>query len=668
MHRKTIILVTICAFLNVGDALTLDALPEMVFDVAKIILKARKIVGNYAVEGVPYPLFEKTEREMFKRFDLVNNNLEYLSRRTEAQEATTNHLISSLPRRLQLELRLNDLSDYLTRIDVNYRRMLEYAEERDHIEKATLIDFARHVVSHDPSSSINLLERIFRFLSPGRKGITDNGILHSLADSLATFELDGLVCETKNQSAQQVIYNLYNSIALTELKGYTMIQFSYMILKLYNEGNYLKESQLQQERFETRTNLAISAVKSAMQDVSRDLYRCDPKRHIKGQTYDEVTQLIQGYLQNEVDMNPYATCRENCAEYKYTKNYGCFKNLYCQKQRTCMGKILNCQFVDSDMWVCPASAYSGRRYEYIKYENGDVLGRDEGCIRGTTKVDSWWRWLFWHCSYCMCLCDEAGPQSDRFFNLRPALSNITHNKVVTGLRFIKVNRVFHMQIQEGVLKPYGKIDEDTIRWVPVSAYKITDKNVHNGIDYHQMSWEKRAVDLDDLVADKNHIVTGVKFKMIGSHLNFEIRITPFDFKNGTLIDPVNKSVWKDNPNTDSSLKNPRKRLNLYKPDIPTRSLSPSVPDSSTDQYIEFVNTDLHKDAAQTTVPFIDIQPVQSLIPGPLSGAGIFHKGRPDFGGFLAPKIITYDFSEHLKAIFPEDESPENTVLPEVEAN
>lgn len=104
-----------------------------------------------------------------------------------AQEATTNHLISSLPRRLQLELRLNDLSDYLTRIDVNYRRMLEYAEERDHIEKATLIDFARHVVSHDPSSSINLLERIFTFLSPGRKGITDNGILHSLADSLATF-------------------------------------------------------------------------------------------------------------------------------------------------------------------------------------------------------------------------------------------------------------------------------------------------------------------------------------------------------------------------------------------------------------------------------------------------------------------------------------------------
>ncbi len=31
------------------------------------------------------------------------------------------------------------------------------------------------------------------------------------------------------------------------------------------------------------------------------------------------------------------------------------------------------------------------------------------------KVDSWWRWLFWHCSYCMCKCDAPGPNSDRYW-------------------------------------------------------------------------------------------------------------------------------------------------------------------------------------------------------------------------------------------------------------
>lgn len=46
-----------------------------------------------------------------------------------------------------------------------------------------------------------------------------------------------MLCNTK-QSPQQVLYNLYNAIALTELKGYSMIQFSYMLLKLYDRGNF----------------------------------------------------------------------------------------------------------------------------------------------------------------------------------------------------------------------------------------------------------------------------------------------------------------------------------------------------------------------------------------------------------------------------------------------
>lgn len=98
------------------------------------------------------------------------------------------------------------------------------------------------------------------------------------------------------------------------------------------------------------------------------------------------------------------------------------------------------------MWVCPSSPMAARRYEYIEYENGKVLGEKKQCNLGTTKVwkikfhgkrpirnlfyfqvDSWWRYLFWHCSYCFCICDEQGKKSDRFFNLRPTLSNITNN-------------------------------------------------------------------------------------------------------------------------------------------------------------------------------------------------------------------------------------------------
>lgn len=90
-------------------------------------------------------------------------------------------------------------------------------------------------------------------------------------------------------------------------------------------------------------------------------------------------------------------------------------------------------------------------------------------------------------------------------------------------------------------------------------------------------------------------------------------------------------------------------MRLRNADVPTRIKNPSVPLSSHDQYIKFTNTDIDRDAAQTTVPFLDAQPVVSLIPVPLSGVGIFYKGYSNSGGYIAPKIFTYDYSKHLTA-------------------
>lgn len=40
--------------------------------------------------------------------------------------------------------------------------------------------------------------------------------------------------------------------------------------------------------------------------------------------------------------------------------------------------------------------------------------------------------------------------------------------------------------------------------------------------------------------------------MIGSHLNLEARVTPFDFITGKLIDPSTKSYWIGNDKTELS--------------------------------------------------------------------------------------------------------------------
>lgn len=80
--------------------------------------------------------------------------------------------------------------------------------------------------------------------------------------------------------------------------------------------------------------------------------------------------------------------------------------------------------------------------------------------------------------------------------------------MVTGLRFTKLNRIIHLQIQEGKLLPRGQIDTETIRWVPIDNYKLTDKNVYNKQDYHTLTWESRAIDLDDIEGENGHLLTG----------------------------------------------------------------------------------------------------------------------------------------------------------------
>lgn len=292
-----------------------------------------------------------------------------------------------------------------------------------------------------------------------------------------------------------------------------------------------------------------------------------------------------------------------------------------------------------------------RRYESIEFENGRVLGKAGQCEQGTTKVDSWWRWIFWHCSYCMCVCDEQGPKSDRYFNLRASVSNMTANQVVTGLRFQKVNRIIHIQIQQGQLLPRGQINATTVEWNPISDYKLLDRGIRSGLDYHTMTWDKRAIDLDDLESPrtKDHVVTGIRFRVLGGHLNLEIRITEFNFTSGQLIDPDEKSFWISSDTTESSPGNTRRTpVKLKNPDVPSEIRAASEIDSEPNQYIEFTHTDLDRDAAQSTVPYIDCQEVTSFPPVALSGAGIYHKGTALSGGFLGLRLSTYDYGPHIQ--------------------
>ncbi|XP_003424464.1 uncharacterized protein LOC100679659 isoform X1 [Nasonia vitripennis] len=611
-------------------------------------------------DDTDFPFVKRMEKRLMNHITQVSRKIDVFEGRLEHRtEIVLDAILTKVPEREMLESSMHDLWKYLGQIDNLYQNFLHYASAPQRYEQYTMEDFAKNAVSSSLNALPDVLKMIHRLVVPPNwdVDIFHRSILTLLAKNMQ--EASTQICNTQ-QSPQQLLYNLYNKIALTEIKGYTMMQFSWTLLKLYNIGNFTEEMEQLKQQYAIRTSETLRAVKTAMVFAPREVWKCDPIKHKLDVTYTELKQVFQGYLVNEVDMNPQSTCKENCAYYSYSKVHGCYQNQFCSTQRRCNGKLINCQYIDSDMWVCPSDKSSTRRYEYIEYENGQTFGQKGTCKRPTTKVDSWWRWLFWHCSYCMCTCDDHNSSSDRYFNLRDVTSDVDNNKVVTGVRLKKENQIIHIQIQEGTLLPRGNIDGSSVAWKKIDNYTIIDANVRAGVDYHTIMWEKRAVDLDDLDSPADHLLTGLRFRVIGTHLNLEIQMTPFNFTTGQLI--KEKSLWHSHDTTEASevydlngeTQQAKKRteLKLNKPDIPTRSVAQAVPDSQTNQYLLFVPTDLGKDAAQSTVPFIDTQSVEPKPPVPISGAGIFHKGRDGFGGFLSLKLITYNFEPQLHSDLP----------------
>lgn len=130
-----------------------------------------------------------------------------------------------------------------------------------------------------------------------------------------------MLCDQK-QSLQQLIYNLYMTLHLTQLKGFSVMQFSWLLLQTYGKGkfyftclflilllekwyknqfftwflysgNFTYERTNQLKSFQIRISEQLKTLKNVMSSTSNLYWKCDPKHHIKDVTYIEITQLLQ---------------------------------------------------------------------------------------------------------------------------------------------------------------------------------------------------------------------------------------------------------------------------------------------------------------------------------------------------------------------------------------
>ena len=59
------------------------------------------------------------------------------------------------------------------------------------------------------------------------------------------------------------------------------------------QGNFSVEADAAKEKFELQATEKMNSIKLVLPTMSREIVRCDPTEHKQGETYLEITKLLQ---------------------------------------------------------------------------------------------------------------------------------------------------------------------------------------------------------------------------------------------------------------------------------------------------------------------------------------------------------------------------------------
>ena len=56
-------------------------------------------------------------------------------------------------------------------------------------------------------------------------------------------------------------------------------------------------------------------------------------------------------------------------------------------------------------------------------------------------------------------------------------------------------------------------------------FSVDNPDFKEGKDYMMMTYEERSLDLDIVEAQPGHVITGVRLRKLGGHINLEVRVS-----------------------------------------------------------------------------------------------------------------------------------------------
>ncbi|XP_057340871.1 uncharacterized protein LOC130677950 [Microplitis mediator] len=485
------------------------------------------------------------------------------------------------------------------------------------------------------------------------------------------------ICEIKSNE-QLRLRKLHQSVILSELRGY--------ILNLKSSDDVEKTT----ARAILHSEEYILATKNAFKVTTDFFRRCDPPEHIRGRTFSEFLGLFQGVILNNAQTNS-KRCSRSCSGVNYSRINRCYKipdnddgyitNCHA---KSCNGILYDCVGT-GDAYACELDENSIRRYQWaVRKDNRRILGPSADSCEGKRVFMKERQTLFDYCPTCMCTCAEQDGKSTaiRTISLIPQYADIKNNMIITGVRFVNKYQLFHVQIEQSKLGPYGEIVPGTSKWKKLSRFSYEKKDdggfmisnkkgqrkLFNNIDFKFITHDSRTINIDQLKTPKGEIIVGVTFVYNKETKTVELQILswPFDYKTGKLEDPVDLEDedadfendwinWENTPRRSSEYDRKRRYLNLFELDDPIKSPK-NPPYSDPNEALKIRATGYGLDMAQHTIPYIDLQPVALPdLKAPLSGLELIYRRQKGYGGFLGFKIRGYDFTEFFGSEMPQDD-------------
>ncbi|XP_057340437.1 uncharacterized protein LOC130677610 [Microplitis mediator] len=491
------------------------------------------------------------------------------------------------------------------------------------------------------------------------------------------------LCEMKRYE-QFRLRKLHQAVVLSELRGF--------ILSLKSSDDVDKTT----ARAILHSEEYILATQSGFKETTDLLRRCDPPKHIRGKTFSEFLGLFQGVIVNDQHTSAGdGRCSTSCDGLDFSridKCYGYYDRYeeyitHCHEKR-CNGILYDCAHIGRT-YACELNKKSDRRFQWAELldYNRKILGESADSCEGKKVVIDEITKSRDTCYTCSCTCAEQDGKSTaiRTISLIPQYADIENNMVVTGVSFVEKNEVFHIQIEQSKLGPYGEIVPGTSTWkkLPRFSYNSEDsggfviknnnkkikKILVNEEDFKFITHDSRTINIDQLKTPKGEIIVEVTFayNKRAEAVELEILSWPFDYKTGKLEDPIDLDDedadfdiewinWQNTPRRSSEYDRKRRLLSLLKLDDPVKATSENVQYSYPNEALKIRATGYGLDMAQHTIPYIDLQPVAlSDLKAPLSGLEFIYRRKKGYGGFLGFKIRGYDFYDFFGSEMSQDD-------------